>query len=164
MAEKLKNPANEFESVQSDARMATLEQKISESLAGMDSRLQSMQDGFTKMGEFSSSVNRFLSLLDTGNDEAESGTVQGESGGRSIRRLLHIDNAKTGVDAFIRTITRDWSEHDDVKQKINQDYFARLHDQRTLQFIAMLPKVSELTPDQIKDIVIATRQPVPAAK
>lgn len=156
---------NEFEPLQSDTRVAALEQKISEALATVDSKLQELSSTQTRLERIlnSDQFKTILNNIDTGNDEAEAGTVQGESGARSRLRVEQGDNAhaasnafKTSVSAIISQEAEKSGNRIDKKNVMDHDFQARLSSERFFQDIIRLKMVAgEVDPDTIVTVMKA---------
>lgn len=155
------NPANEFEPVQSDAGLRSLLQSLEKQVQSLSTSLQSAQDAFSKIQEFQSSINRELNRIDTGNDEAEAGTVQGESGGRSVRRLLSLDSAQGTSNAFQNSVNEGLKQTGELgglrvdKQLTNNNaYSARVSsDQFWTDLIRFKAVSGEVDPDSLLTVL-----------
>ena len=92
------NP-NEFEPVQSDARLASLEQMMKE----ISSTLSTMQSGFTQLAAFteSDSFKKILNVIDIGADEAAMADKTSETQNLTSSRINLQANASTAVSGMI---------------------------------------------------------------
>lgn len=150
---------NEFEPIQSDAALRSLKDDMN----SLKSALVSMQDGYSKMGEFltSDSFKKVLNVIDIGADEAEMSTNANESGARSSRRLIGIDTAQGASNAFLNSVNEKITQTDERsglrldKQQTMNNFFARREsdDQFWTNLIRFKAVSGEVDPDSLVTVM-----------